>query len=48
MAIGAIALLAVAGPALAQEAPNKDEVFTVTTAINPGTKPAGFLRYQLV
>jgi hypothetical protein len=38
MAIGAIAMLAVAGPALAQEAPNKDEVFTVTTAINPGAK----------
>src|SRR6266480_2078052 len=33
IAIGAIAMLAVAGPALAQEAPNKDEVFAVTTAI---------------
>ena len=39
MAVGAIALLAVAGPALAQ-APATDEVFKVTTAIKtPGTKP---------
>src|SRR5262245_60931268 len=37
MAIGAIAMLAVAVPALTQEAPKKDEVFTVTTAIQAGT-----------
>jgi len=36
MAIGAIAMLAMAVPALTQEAPKKDEVFNVTTAINPG------------
>src|SRR5262249_59855744 len=35
MAIGAIAMLAVAGPALAQ--PANDEVFKVTTAIKAGT-----------
>src|SRR5262249_56576583 len=37
MAIGAIAMLAVAGPALAQ--PANDEVFKVTTAIKAGTNP---------
>jgi hypothetical protein len=37
MAIGAIAMLAMAVPALTQEAPKKDEVFEVTTAIQaPG------------
>src|SRR5262245_18758569 len=39
MAIGAIAILAVAVPALTQEAPNKDEVFTRTTAIRTGANP---------
>jgi hypothetical protein len=38
IAIGAIAMLAVAGPALAQEAPSKDEVFTRTTTILAGAK----------
>ena len=33
LGIGAIAMLAVAGPALTQEAPQKDEVFRLTTAI---------------
>src|SRR5262249_59773165 len=37
MAIGAIAMLAVAGPALAQ--PANDEVFKVTFAIKAGANP---------
>src|SRR5947209_8522403 len=38
MAVGAIDLLAMAAPALAQEAPSKDEVFKVKTTINAGAK----------
>ena len=33
LGIGAIAMLAMAGPALTQETPKKDEVFRLTTAI---------------
>ena len=41
MALGAIAMLAMAVPALSQEAPQKDEVFKLTTAIlPPGTTTA--------
>src|SRR5262249_24466820 len=39
VAVGAIALLAMAVPALTQEAPSKDEVFKVTTAIQAGANP---------
>jgi hypothetical protein len=39
MAIGAFAILAMAVPAMTQEAPKKDEVFEVTTAIQAGTNP---------
>jgi hypothetical protein len=39
MGIGAIAMLAVAVPALSQEAPQKDEVFTLETAILVPGKP---------
>ena len=39
MAVGAIAMLAVAVPALTQEAPSRDEVFKVTTAIQAGANP---------
>src|SRR5439155_26019731 len=40
MAIGAFAMLAMAVPALAQEAPSKNEVFELKTAIQaPGGKP---------
>src|SRR5262245_11568249 len=38
MAVGAVAILAMAVPALAQEAPSKDEVFKVKTTINAGAK----------
>jgi hypothetical protein len=41
MAIGAIAMLAMAVPALAQEAPKFDEVFTLTTAIGPNNTGIG-------
>src|SRR5258708_13111419 len=39
MGIGAFAILAMAVPAMTQEAPKKDEVFEVTTAIQAGTNP---------
>src|SRR6266567_6283189 len=39
VAIGAFAMLAMAVPALTQEAPSKDEVFTLTTAILVPGKP---------
>jgi hypothetical protein len=39
MAIGAIAMLAMAGPALCAEGPNNDEVFGVTAVIQVGTVP---------
>jgi hypothetical protein len=43
MAVGAIALLAMAVPALTQEAPQKDEVFTLKTAIHvPGSPLVSF------
>ena len=43
MAIGAFAMLAMAVPALSQEAPSKDEVFTLKTAIQaPGAALVSF------
>src|SRR5438094_9867155 len=43
MAIGAFAMLAMAVPALSQEAPSKDEVFKLTTAIQvPGVPLVSF------
>src|SRR5712692_6352000 len=41
IAIGAIAMLAMAAPALTAEAPKKDEVFTLTTVIQVPTTGLG-------
>jgi hypothetical protein len=39
MAIGGLAMLAMAAPALSQEAPSKNEVFKLKTTINVGANP---------